>query len=112
VKTLIGKIDMDDPYENIHAKEPQFNEILHEQIRKQLDGNRYEFNPEADYEGLGYTISGTMFWMNNSSVNTYNIRYQGKDVKKVTIPPFTTKTPKKIAKKIADSIVKEIQKLE
>ncbi len=113
VKTLIGKIDMDDPYNNIRAKEPQFKEILHEQIRKQLDGNRYEFNPEADYERLGYTItSGTMFWMNNTSINTYTIRYQGKDLKQVTIPQFTTKDPKEIAKKVAESIVREIEGFE
>ena len=86
---------------------------MSEQIRKQLDGNQYEFNPEADYERLGYTItSGTMFWVNNLSINTYTLRYQGKDLKQVTIPQFTTKDPKEIAMKIAESIVKEIQKLE
>ena len=114
VKTLIGKIQFTDaPKDVIFAKEPQFKEILHEQIRKQLDGNRYEFNPEADYERLGYTItSGTMFWMNNTSINTYTIRYQGKDLKQVTIPQFTTKDPTEIAMKIAESIVREIEGFE
>ena len=110
VKTLIGRIQLNDATNSILTKEPKFKEILHEQIRKQLDGNRYEFNPEADYERLGYTIPNcSMFWMNNSSINTYTIRYQGKDVQ-VNIPPFNTKDPKEIAKKIAESIVKEIEK--
>ncbi|MGC6415265.1 MAG: hypothetical protein ACON5K_11230 [Bacteroidia bacterium] len=74
-----------------------------------MDGNRDEINTEADYERLGSTITrGTIFWMNHSSVKTINIGCQGKDIKLDSLP-FNPKKPKEIAKKIAESIVKEIQ---
>ncbi|MGC6413585.1 MAG: caspase family protein, partial [Bacteroidia bacterium] len=113
IKTLIGNIQFTDATNSIYSKEPKFKEILHDQIQQQLDGNRYEFDPKANYEGLGYTIhSGSFVWMNNSSINTYTIRFKGEDIKQVIIPQFTTDDPNVIAQKIAESIIKEIQVLE
>ncbi len=77
IKTLIGNIQFTDATNSIYSKEPKFKEILYEQIQQQLDGTRYEFDPKANYEGLGYTINGgTMVWMNSASINTYTIRFK------------------------------------
>ncbi len=113
IKTLIGKIQFTDATKSINAKEPKFKEILYDQIQQQLDVNRYEFDPKANYEGLGYTIhSGSFVWVNNLSINTYTIRFKGEDIKQVIIPQFTTDDPNTIAQKIAESIIKEIKELE
>ncbi len=113
VKILMGKVQFMDAVNSIYAVEPKFNEILHQQIQNQLDHDRYDFNPKANYESIGYTITGgTMVWLNNQSINTYTIRYKGKDIKQVSIPQFTSKTPSEIAQKIAESITKELQAME
>lgn len=105
VKTLLGSIQFTDATGSIVAVEPNMEGLIEAEIRKRIDANKIEFNPKADYEQIGYTIqSGTMVWVGGTSYNTYTIRFKGKDIEQVVIPPFTAKKPVDIAIRIAKSI--------
>lgn len=113
VKTVLGSIQFTDATGSIVAAEPNMVGLIEAEIRKRIDGNKIEFNPKADYGQIGYTIqSGTMVWVGGVSINTYTIRFKGKDMEIVVIPQFAAKKPVDIAIRIAKSIEEKLKTIE
>ena len=105
----IGKIDF-----NFLSKPGREKETVHqwiyEYLQQNIDPKKMEIAVD-ETAAYVYTIDGSISW--GDEYLSYDIIKQGKVIKKeIELEGFNSKSPKQVAKAIAESIIEEINEIE